>query len=163
MAIRYGSEYNGIIYRTLEEQVLQNKADIAEHYNRDRVLADFGIKVLGSVPTESDLPETASEYGEAYIVGTEEPFDVFVWTREDPNIPGSTDRWLNIGPIAIEGPQGPEGPKGEKGPQGKPGADANDNNKTVIIIIAISTVCIIFTFAVVLYRGVGRRSWWCTR
>lgn len=119
MAIRYGSEYNGIIYRTLEEQVLQNKADIAEHYNRDRVLADFGIKVLGSVPTESDLPETASEYGEAYIVGTEEPFDVFVWTREDPNIPGSTDRWLNIGPIAIEGPQGPEGPRGEQGETGK--------------------------------------------
>lgn len=119
MAIKYGSEYNGITYRTLEEQVLQNKADIAEHYNRDRVLADFGIKVLGSVPTESDLPETASEYGEAYIVGTEEPFNVFVWTREDPNIPGSTDRWLNIGPIAIEGPQGPQGVEGPRGPQGK--------------------------------------------
>lgn len=119
MAIKYGSEYNGIIYRTLEEQVLQNKADIAEHYNRDRVLADFGIKVLGSIPTESDLPATASEYGDAYIVGTEEPFDVFVWTREDPNIPGSTDRWLNIGPIAIEGPQGPEGPRGEQGETGK--------------------------------------------
>ena len=62
-----------------------------------------------------------------------------------------------------QGPQGPEGPKGPQGPQGKPGADANDNNKTVIIIIAISTVCIIFTLSVVLYRGVGRRSWWCTR
>ena len=62
-----------------------------------------------------------------------------------------------------QGPQGPEGPKGQTGNQGLPGADANDNNKTVIILIAISAVCIIFSLAVILYRGIDRRSWWCTR
>ena len=62
-----------------------------------------------------------------------------------------------------QGPQGPEGPKGQQGNQGLPGADANDNNKTVIILIAISAVCIIFSLAVILYRGIDRRSWWCTR
>lgn len=62
-----------------------------------------------------------------------------------------------------QGPQGPDGPKGPQGPQGLPGADANDTNKTVIILIAISAVCIIFSLAVILYRGIDRRSWWCTR
>ena len=62
-----------------------------------------------------------------------------------------------------QGPQGPEGPKGPQGPQGLPGADANDSNNTVIILIAISAVCIIFSLAVILYRGIDRRSWWCTR
>ncbi len=67
------------------------------------------------------------------------------------------------GDQGLPGIQGPEGPKGPTGDPGLPGADGNDNNQTVIIVISIATVCIIFTLAVVLYRGVGRRSWWCTR
>ena len=62
-----------------------------------------------------------------------------------------------------QGPQGIEGPKGDKGEQGDPGADGNDNNKTVVISVAIATVCTILALSVVLYRGVGRRSWWCTK
>jgi hypothetical protein len=34
-------------FRNLEEQVQKNKEDIAKHYAVDRVLADFGIKVIG--------------------------------------------------------------------------------------------------------------------
>lgn len=38
---------NGKELRNLEEQVLKNKEDIAAHYNIDRVLANFGIRIVG--------------------------------------------------------------------------------------------------------------------
>ena len=63
----------------------------------------------------------------------------------------------------LDGAQGPQGPKGPQGPQGESGKDGNDNNQTVVIVIAIATVCLVFTLSVLLYRGVDRRSWWCTR
>lgn len=63
----------------------------------------------------------------------------------------------------LDGAQGPQGPKGPQGPQGIFGKDGNDNNQTVVIVIAIATICLVFTLSVVLYRGVERRSWWCTR
>ena len=39
--ISNGFKIGDITLRTLEQQVLKNKEDIANHYNRDRVLADF--------------------------------------------------------------------------------------------------------------------------
>jgi hypothetical protein len=80
------------------------------------------LRVIGNVPTPSDLPypETFDgEYGDAFVVGTAEPFNVWVWTRPDPNSGHPNDYWLNIGPIAIEGPVGPQGPQGERGPIGQ--------------------------------------------
>lgn len=113
---------NGVELRNLEEQVQENKRLIAEHYNRDRVLADFGLRVVGNVPTEADLPDPETfegEYGDAYVVGTSEPFNVYVWTRPDIGSGHPNDYWLNIGPIAIEGPQGPVGPQGPIGETGQ--------------------------------------------
>ena len=98
-------EFNDKQYRSLQEQVKFNTEKIAEHYKIDRVLADLGIKIMGQVNTAEDLPETptggAEAYGEAYAVGTEAPYQFYIWTR-----PGE---WFNIGQIAIAGPQGPEG------------------------------------------------------
>ena len=37
---------DGIEYRNLVEQVRKNQEDIARHYEIDRVLADWGIKVI---------------------------------------------------------------------------------------------------------------------
>lgn len=103
-------QLNNKEYRNLEEQVLQNKQDIARHYNIDRVLADFGITVLGRVNTPADLPETEGEnWGYGFLVGEEAPYEVYVWTRANPDVGEDAPYWLNIGSISIVGPQGPAG------------------------------------------------------
>ncbi len=102
-------EINGRQYRNLQEQVLKNKQDIEYHYNIDRVLADFGIKVIGQIDDPSQLPESGAAYGDAYLVGVAAPYETYIWTRADPSGGYDTDHWFNIGPIAIVGPEGPEG------------------------------------------------------
>ena len=80
---------------------------INDHYNRDRVLADFGIRVIGQVNTPEELEgKVGEDYGDAYVVGAIEPYSFYVWTRANPPT-HETDYWLDIGPIAIQGPTGP--------------------------------------------------------
>lgn len=113
---------NGVELRNLEEQVLKNKQDIANHYNIDRVLADFGIKVVGTVTKAEDLEGIiGTAYGDAYAVGTEPPYSFYIWTRADANSGHPNDYWLDIGAIAIQGPEGPVGPTGPEGPEGSKG------------------------------------------
>lgn len=115
---------NGEVARTLEAQVQKNKQDIANHYNIDRVLADFGIRVIGQVVSSADLPDPATftgDYGDAYAVGGEAPYRFYIWTRADADAGHPNDYWMDVGPLAIVGPQGPEGkqgPTGETGPRG---------------------------------------------
>lgn len=112
-------------YRNLEEQVLKNKQDIAEHYNRDRVLADFGITIVGYARTASELPNPISyqgEYGDGYYVGDDAPYNFYIYTRPDPNAGYNTNYWLNVGPLSIAGPAGSPGPRGEIGPMGSRGS-----------------------------------------
>ena len=102
--------FNGKEYRKLQEQVQENKEQIAKHWNVDRVLADFGIKVLGRVNSVEELPATEGEdYGVGYLVGTEVPYDVYVWTRANIDAGEPNPYWLNIGAISIVGPAGPAG------------------------------------------------------
>ena len=112
-------KFDGKEFRNLEEQVLKNKEDIAKHWSVDRVLADFGIKMLGRFDSYDDIKDfdEGENYGNAYLIGTEEPYDVYVWTRPDVNAGQPVAYWLDIGPISLVGPQGPEGPKGEEGTQ----------------------------------------------
>lgn len=112
---------NDFQLRNLEEQVQKNKEDIARHYTIDRVLADFGLTVVGYLenPTLLPGPDGQRPYGTAYLVGTGAPFNVYVWTRANAAIGEPRDYWLNIGPIAIEGPRGPQGVPGPQGPEGK--------------------------------------------
>ena len=106
--------------RNLQEQVQKNKEDIAKHYNIDRVLANFGIKVIGQVATEAELPLLFDgDYGDAYAVGTSEPYSFYIWTRADVNSGHPEDYWFNIGGLAIVGPQGPQGIQGPVGPSGR--------------------------------------------
>lgn len=101
---------DGVEFRNLQEQVLKNKEEIALHWQVDRVLADFGITVLGRVNTPQDLPESEGEnWGYGYLVGEEAPYQVYVWTRANPNVGEDQPYWLNIGSISIVGPQGPAG------------------------------------------------------
>ena len=114
--------YNDKEYRSLQEQVQENKEQIAMHWNVDRVLADFGIQVLGRVETTEDLPADEGEnWGYGYLVGLEAPYDVYVWTRPNADAGEPDAYWLNIGKISIVGPEGPQGPKGEKGDKGDKG------------------------------------------
>ena len=121
---------NGKELRNLEEQVLKNKEDIAAHYNMDRVLANFGIRVIGQVASAEELPapETfTGEYGDAYAVGTEAPYTFYIWTRADVNAGHPTDYWFDVGRLAIVGPQGPKGDTGAQGPQGVRGNSLTPN------------------------------------
>ena len=111
---------NAIELRNLQEQVLKNKDDILKHFQRDEVLADFGIRIIGQVETEEELnalPTEGLEYGDAYAVGAQSPFNYYIWTRA--NNLSDTDYWFAFGEIAIAGPQGPKGDKGATGATGK--------------------------------------------
>ena len=108
-------------YRNLEEQVLKNKEDIAAHYNIDRVLANFGIRIIGQVNSVEDLPSPEifqGQYGDSYAVGETEPYVFYVWTRADENAGHPEDYWFDVGRLSIAGPQGPEGKQGPQGEQG---------------------------------------------
>lgn len=109
---------NGMNVRSLIEQVQKNTLDIYNHYQVERVLAEFGIKVVGQVETSAELPQGyQGEFGDAYAVGVEAPFNFYIWTRA--NAVSQSNYWLNVGPLAIVGPQGPAGPAGEKGEPGQ--------------------------------------------
>ena len=109
-------------YRNLEEQVLKNKEDIARHYEVDRVLANFGIKVLGVYDTVEQLPTEGNEFGDAYGVRSTSPMDYYVWTRANTNVGEPNDYWLNVGALSIVGPQGAQGIQGQKGDTGVRGS-----------------------------------------
>lgn len=112
-------------FMTLENTVDLLIDAVNQHYDVDRVLANFGIKVLGTKSSPDELPTPAVAFGDAYLVSTAEdgqgePYDVYIWTRYDSN---ETDPqygfWLNIGLISTVGPQGPEGKPGIQGPTGE--------------------------------------------
>lgn len=119
-------EIDGKQYRNLEEQVLKNQQDIYEHYAVDRIIADFGIHIIGNLPDASYLAgRTGKEYGDAYAIGTEPPYTFYVWTRADEASGHSYDYWFNIGKLAVQGPQGPIGPQGPRGIEGERGSIIN--------------------------------------
>lgn len=65
-----------------------------------------GLRILGAVANEGELPSSEQEVGDAYLIEG----DLYVWT-------GSA--WQNTG--TVRGPEGPQGPAGETGPQGPAG------------------------------------------
>lgn len=99
---------------------MENKEQIAKHWEIDRVLADFGINILGVIPRDPQVPEqVGTTFGDAYLVGLEAPYDVWVWTRPNPDIGEYNPYWLRLGPIFVQGPEGPQGEQGLQGPAGK--------------------------------------------
>lgn len=106
---------NGDILRNLEEQVQKNKEDIQRHYEIERVIADWGIRIIGQLETW-EIPTGSFEYGDAYAVGPDGgPFVFYIYTRGNP------DYWFDYGAISIVGPQGPAG-IGERGETGERGS-----------------------------------------
>ena len=94
-------------FRNLQEQVLENMNQIDILKQGTVVLDEFGIKVIGQLDSADDLPESASEFGDAYAVGTEPPYNMYIWTRTDET--GEEGEWFNIGMFPVPGPQGPAG------------------------------------------------------
>lgn len=115
-------KFDNKVYRNLEEQVLKNKSDIEDILQSEQVLADFGIKIVGSVAEEDQLPPEETydgQYGDAYTVGTETPYSFYIWTR--PTEVTDYNHWFNLGPFPVAGPQGIQGPKGDRGERGYTG------------------------------------------
>lgn len=115
---------NGMILNNLEEQVEYNKKNIEKHFEVDRVLANFGIRIIGRVDTPDDIadqtpPVGGYRYGDAYAVGRLEDveYDYYIYTR--PFEGETEDQWFDIGPLQIVGPEGPQGPQGDKGETGE--------------------------------------------
>ena len=112
---------NDVELRNLQEQVQKNKEDIAKHYEIDRTLANFGIKIVGTGTTIDALPDPLTyqgEYGDGYAIGQPGSYNYYIYTRPDPNSGEYENHWLDVGQLGIQGPQGPQGEKGEQGAVG---------------------------------------------
>ena len=110
-------------FRNLEEQVRRNQDDIKYILEEEGVLNQFGIKVIGQVDTQGELPDASTyegEYGDAYAVGTQPPYEMYIYTREFSGETGP--QWFNIGefpaPSTVPGPAGAVGPTGPTGTRG---------------------------------------------
>ena len=115
-------------FRNLQEQVLKNMDDIKSIKEGSYVLDEFGIKVIGQVATSDDLPSGQDfEYGDAFAVGTETPYELWIWTRTDEQ--GLIGYWLDIGAFPVPGPQGETGETGATGPQGPQGEKGDKGDK----------------------------------
>ena len=68
----------------------------------------LGIKVIGLVQTAEDIPAGDYEYGDAYEVGTEPPYDLYIYTRPDGKV-HTEGYWFPVGKFPMPGPQGPKG------------------------------------------------------
>jgi hypothetical protein len=121
---------NGDVIYNLEMQVLKNKNDIEDLQNVEKTIQAFGIKVVANVENASDIPAVITyklnnpgwNYGDAYTVGLQEPYQFWILTRADKtsnNPLHQVDYWFNLG--TLTGPQGPQGPQGVAGPQGPQG------------------------------------------
>lgn len=119
------TSFDGKIFRSIQEQVEKNKEDIAEIKYTKELLNLMGIRVVGEVADAADLPDPTTydgDFGDGFAVGTETPYDYYIFTRAFDN--NETPEWFNIGPFPIQGPQGPrglQGPQGERGLQGLQG------------------------------------------
>ena len=86
-----------------------------------------GFKVLDYYSTQAALEAavTGPNPGDAYGVGTAEPYDIYIYSP--------TKGWVNNGPLqgakGDTGPQGPKGDQGEAGPAG-PKGDKGDTGAT---------------------------------
>lgn len=113
---------NGEQMRNLESQVLKNKTDIAAIIEGNIVLGELGIKVVGQGTTPEELPNAATytgDYGDAYLIGSTEPYDFYIFTR--PFTGQTQAQWFNLGKFPLPGPKGDKGDKGDTGETGPAG------------------------------------------
>lgn len=121
--MKYYTDYTNKDYLlNIQQQVEKNKRDIATHYEIDRTLADYGIRIIGFYDTIRDAIDDLGNpydgpYGNAVGIGEQAPYVFYIWTRANNVSP--VDYWQAVGELAVRGPQGPQGLQGEPGPAGE--------------------------------------------
>ena len=95
-------EYNGKEFRNLEDQVEY----LTAAFNSGKLIDELGIKVLGVFPDLITAKETIRppyEYGDAFEIGTEKPYNLYIYTR-------NIEDFFDFGPFPAPGPKGDLGP-----------------------------------------------------
>lgn len=105
-------------FRNLQEQVEENMKNIASMQD----LQIVGLDVQYIVDTEADLANIEDpEQGQMAAVGTDSPFELFVYNDSSWVSFGEFPKAGPQGEQGIQGPVGNPGPKGDTGPQGERG------------------------------------------
>ena len=106
-------------YRNLEEQVLENKRLIAEHYQATNLPLNLaGIEVIGETTGDPSLDDkVGSKFGDTYVQVDGQNTILWVWSRPNADAGHFEAYWLAI-PFTSVGPQGPKGDKGNTGDKG---------------------------------------------
>ena len=99
-------KYGNRELRNLEEQVEKNAQDIQDFKDGNQTIAEFGITVVGILATAAELPAQGENFGDAYLIGTQTPYDMRVWTRDVAN---NTAKWVDLGAFPLQGPKGDKG------------------------------------------------------
>lgn len=113
---------------TEEEWLSSLKGEKGDQGDKGDTGKGFSIKGHYNTLDELKLSVTEPETGDAYSIGTEIPYDIYIYDSV------SSD-WINNGPI--QGPEGPkgdtgeQGEKGDPGPQGEPGKDAEVTKESI--------------------------------
>lgn len=102
---------NNYIKRNLPEQVKANQDDIQDFKDANQTIAEFGIYVQGILSNVSLLPAVGQNFGDAYLIGTNTPYDMRVWTRKDG---GENGEWVDLGSFPLQGPKGEKGDVGSR-------------------------------------------------
>lgn len=107
-------------WRNIVQQIDKNKDDIAHILEINNLLIGAGVIIVGNANSMQDLPaDYEGSYGDAYLVGSQSPYQLVVWTRP---IQGEEEpHWFNVGNFPATGPQGPKGEQGERGEKGDRG------------------------------------------
>lgn len=121
-------------FRNLEEQVEKNAQDIQNFKDGNQTIAEFGITVVGILASAAELPVQGENFGDAYLIGTQTPYDMRVWTRDVAN---NTAKWVDLGAFPL---QGPKGDKGDIGSVIRVGSGEPLNNPTSANDFYINTV-----------------------
>ena len=115
-------EHDGQKYLLLTPQcqIEKNRQDIEAIINDAVAFNYIGMKVVGQVNTADELPKKADyevwpfDYGDAFAVGTKDPYNYYLWTRAFGAY--LSDHWFNIGvfpgPSTVPGPTGATGATG---------------------------------------------------
>ena len=116
----YENDGQKYLLLTPQCQIEKNRQDIEAIINDAVAFNYIGMKVVGQVNTADELPKKADyevwpfNYGDAFAVGTTDPYNYYLWTRAF----GAhlSDHWFNIG--IFPGPSTVPGPKGDTGETG---------------------------------------------
>ena len=127
-------KYGNRELRNLEEQIEKNAQDIEDFKNANQAIAEFGIYVVGILASVDDLPAQGENFGDAYLIGSQTPYDMHVWTRDVAN---NTAKWVDLGSFPLKGDKGD---KGEIGSVIRADAGAPLNNPTSLYDFYLDTI-----------------------